>query len=116
MRYSTDEAVRLVRAALTASDDLRRPEYRGNPNPYVGHCYVASEAVRELSREPLSPQTVHHEGTVHWYLVMPTGGIVDPTADQFRSPPPYGQGQGRGFLPTKAGLSKRAQELLRRIA
>jgi hypothetical protein len=111
---STADAVQLVRATLLASNDLRRPPYRGDPNPYTGHCYVASEAVRELADEPLKPCTVRHAGTVHWYLASPTGEIVDPTADQFSSPPPYAAGCGRGFLTARP--SKRAQELLRRIA
>ena len=36
------EVAALIAESLT--DDLRRPPWRGSPNPLAGHCYVASEA------------------------------------------------------------------------
>lgn len=51
-----------VRSGLT--DDLRKPEYRGNPNPMAGHCYVASEALYHLlggKAKGWTPMTIQHE-------------------------------------------------------
>ena len=55
--------------------------------------------------------TLRHEGDVHWYLRHASGLVVDPTAQQFRTKPPYGRGRGRGFL--TRGPSKRARALMR---
>lgn len=84
-----------------------------------GNCYVTCEALYHLlggKLANLTPHTVRHEGAVHWYLVLganhehvpPT--ILDPTASQFRSPPPYHLGRGRGFLTKRP--SKRARVLM----
>lgn len=105
--------VQEIRAHLT--DDLRKPEYQGNPNLMVGHCYVASEAVYHMlggGKSGLKPMNMVHEGNQHWYLLGPKG-VIDVTADQFRTPVPYEKGRGRGFLTAKP--SKRATELIRRI-
>ena len=60
------------------------------------------------------PQNVKHEGDQHWYLRhAKTGQILDPTASQFRTPVPYDQGRGRGFLTKQP--SKRAQEVINRV-
>lgn len=108
----------LVAAATESLDNsLRKPQYRSSPNPLTGHCYVASEALWHLMGGHESgwvPQNVKHEGDQHWYLRhSKTGEILDPTAGQFRTPVPYHQGRGRGFL-TK-DPSKRAAELINRI-
>lgn len=106
-------AVAAVRAAL--SDDLRRPPYRGDPNPMVGHCYVAAEALWHLLKDPAwVPQHLNHGGP-HWYLKhSTTGEILDPTHDQFESCPiPYHRGRGKGFLTLKP--SRRAAVVLSRI-
>ncbi len=106
-------------AATTESLDnsLRRPQYRSSPNPLAGHCYVASEALWHMMGGHESgwvPQNVKHEGDQHWYLRhAKTGQILDPTASQFRTPVPYDQGRGRGFLTKQP--SKRAQEVINRV-
>lgn len=105
---------RKVRAALT--DDLRKPEYRGHECPTAGHCYVASEAMYHLlggKAAGYTPEQVNHEGSSHWYLRGPKGEVIDPTADQFKSPPPYDQGRGRGFLTREP--SKRAKTVIERV-
>lgn len=56
---------------------------------------------------------------MHWYLVLDSGSdgiaphIIDPTASQFREPPPYHRGSGRGFLTKKP--SKRARALMEQM-
>ena len=98
-----------------------------------GNCYVTCEALYHLlggGAAGYTPRTVHHEGSVHWYLVKRTLAgfdydhdgssrqrwcdiILDPTAAQFKTPPPYHLGRGRGFL-TKAP-SKRARALMQQL-
>jgi GNAT superfamily N-acetyltransferase len=108
----------LVAATTESLDDsLRKPQYRGNPNELAGHCYVSCEALFHMMGGHESgwvPQNVKHEGDQHWYLRhSKTGEILDPTASQFRTPVPYHQGRGRGFLTKQP--SKRAQEVINRV-
>lgn len=79
-----------------------------------GNCYVTCEALYHLLGGKIAgytPHTVRHEGDVHWFLVLGESTIIDPTASQFKTPPPYHLARGRGFL-TKTP-SKRARELMR---
>ena len=108
------DIVTRVRGALADSDDLRRSEYRGNPNIYVGHCYVASEAIYHLAKREgltLKPMFVYHELCPHWYL-LDSDKILDPTKEQFSTPVDYSSGKGKGFLTKKP--SKRAATLIKR--
>ena len=112
-----------VIAAL--SDELRRPQYQGDPNPYRGHCYVASEAYYHLRKKyqgriygdapatALKPHTVRVGGDVHWFLRDQDGAVVDLTCGQFWDPVPYHLGRGRGFLTKKP--SKRAAVVIERV-
>lgn len=103
-----------IRANL--SDDLRRAPWRGSTCPVAGHCYVASEAAFHVlggRGGGWKPETVTHEGAVHWYLRHATGQVLDVTAAQFTAPPDYTQGRGRAFLTRRP--SRRARELLHRI-
>lgn len=89
-----------------------------------GNCYVTVEALYHLlggKKAGWIPHTVNHEGAVHWYLVHRTWTkfgkykfnhdfILDPTAKQFNTKPPYYSGRGRGFLTKKP--SERARELM----
>lgn len=77
-----------------------------------GNCYAVSEAVYHITggqAGPWRPQTVRHEGGTHWYLKhLQTGIVLDLSAWQFKTPVPYDQGVGRGFLtkqPSKAGMA-----------
>jgi hypothetical protein len=102
-----------ILSALT--DELRRPEYRGDC-PVRGHCYVASEALFHLSGGKAAGWNVYrirHEGTVHWFLRDPRGDVVDLTAGQFRQPVPYAQATHTGFLTLLP--SKRAQIVIGRV-
>ena len=106
--------VRDVRACLT--DDLRKDKYKGSPNPVAGHCYVFSEAIFHLLREKgmlgWKPMFIKHEDEPHWFLMHESGMILDGTADQFKSPVPYGNAKGKGFLTKQP--SKRAYILIDR--
>lgn len=102
-----------VRSVLT--DDLRKAPYKGNCNPMTGHCYVASEAMYHAlggKDAGWTPHQITHEGSPHWFLRHKSGAIVDPTADQFKTPVPYDKARGKGFLTKKP--SKRAQIVLER--
>lgn len=103
-----------VRKVLT--DDLRKSEYRENPNPMAGHCYVASEALYHLlggKAEGWKPMSIQHEGGPHWFLKHEDGAVIDATADQFRTPVPYDEGRGCGFLTRDP--SARTKIVLRRV-
>lgn len=103
-----------IRSVLT--DDLLKPEYRDNPRPYAGHCYVASEVYYHLAGGKAAgykAMGMEHEGSQHWWLENKDGQVVDLTAEQFKTPVPYHKGKGRGFL-TK-DPSKRAQTIIQRL-
>lgn len=104
-----------VRRALTDAD--RQPRYRGNPNCLAGHCYVASEALYHTlggAKSDYVPHFIRHENSPHWFLRhRTTGTVLDPTAGQFRTPVPYEQGRGKGFLTREP--SKRAQAVMARM-
>lgn len=101
-----------------------------------GNCYVTCEALYHLlggKEAGYTPHTLKHEGDVHWYLVLTTQlmetpaqttfahlfhqtqsrVIVDPTVSQFKTPPDYSKGRGRGFLTKKP--SKRAAALMQKM-
>lgn len=105
-----------VRSVLT--DDLLKPQYRDKVDrkPTSGHCYAASEAIYHMmgGRESgWTPMQVRHEGESHWFLKHQDGTIIDPTADQFDTPIPYGKAVGRGFLTKQP--SSRAQTIIDRV-
>lgn len=87
-----------------------------------GNCYVTAEALYHLLGGKVAgwkPMTVRHEDDVHWYLVNVRIEnamgyfVLDPTASQFRTRPPYHLGRGRGFLTREP--SRRARELMGRM-
>lgn len=111
--YAYDQTVDEVRDFLSQRDDLRKPKYRGNPNPYAGHCYVATEALYYLlggEEEGWHPMFIKHEEEPHWFLQNDDGTIIDPTAEQFETPVPYEKAVGKGFLTNYP--SARAQQVI----
>ncbi len=101
-----------------------------------GNCYVTIEALYHLmggAEAGLVVRIVRHEGDVHWYLVQRvfrdfapyrlrgqtrfrevyTEVVIDPTVLQFKTPPPYEEGRGRGFLTKEP--SRRAREMMDRM-
>jgi hypothetical protein len=103
-----------VRRYLTP--DLLKPEYHDLPFP-TGHCYVATESLWHLlgdMKTMFVPAYVSHEGITHWFLKQSNGsGIIDATADQFRTPVPYHLGKSCGFLTREP--SRRAQQVMSRM-
>lgn len=92
-------------------DDLRRAPWKGSDDELEGHCYVASEALHHLIPD-VSPQFIWHEGVPHWFLRDADGDVLDATASQFKTPVPYTEAKGKGFL-TK-NPSKRAKVVIER--
>jgi hypothetical protein len=95
----------IVDEVVSALDrDLLSPEWaeRVTPgmHPTTGLCSVAAEAVYFLAGGPnaglRSMVAREEDGGTHWWLVhMPTGTVVDPTAEQYTSVgqvPPYDRG------------------------
>ena len=108
----------LIRSTLGACDDLRRRPWQGSPDPFAGHCYVASEALYHLLgglTGPWKPMFLRVGRTPHWFLKNKvTGEILDVTVDQFgKSVLPYRAAIGRGFLTKRP--SRRAQDLINRL-
>ena len=99
------------------TDDLRKPPWKGHPNPIAGHCYVASEALYHLlkgQRGKWRPEQLKHEGVSHWYLRhKKTGTVLDLTVSQFKKIPPYHKGKSRGFLTKRP--SKRAAQVISNV-
>ena len=97
------------------TDDLRSPQYQGNPNQLTGHCYVFSEVLYHLiGKKGLKPMFIRHEGQPHWFLFDEwTGAYIDPTASQFETPVPYLQAKGKGFRTRFP--SRRAQTVLDKL-
>jgi hypothetical protein len=117
----------LARVQAVIRDDpepYRTPPYSGEPNPFAGTGYPASEAVQWLAARLEHPVTLHpariwldgpHGPDAHWYLTTDLkgrGDVVDATAEQFAYPLSYTTGSGGGFA--SARPSKRGRELLLR--
>ena len=102
----------LIRLNLT--DELRKKEFRGNPNKLAGHCYVASEVFYHLTGKKLTAMVMRLDsGGTHWFLKDSHGNIVDITASQFSHPINYSKAKPIGFLTKQP--SKRAKILIKRI-
>ena len=114
MKFDIVDTVLLVEEILQSSvgDRLRLPKYRGDANPFRGHCYVASEALYHLlggKEQGWKPMFLKHEGENHWFL-QKNGLIIDITVSQFKKFPPYDNAIGKGFLTKKP--SKRARTII----
>ncbi|MCA9718079.1 MAG: hypothetical protein KC468_25635, partial [Myxococcales bacterium] len=105
---------RAVRDSLTP--DLRHKGTRASEDDGdTGFCYVASEAIWHMlggAESAYQPHRIVHERRSHWYLMNPSGSVIDVTVGQFRRCPPHESGARRAFLhPTP---SKRAKLVLTR--
>lgn len=114
----------LLSEVIAASDDLRRPPYKGDPNPFAGHCYVVSEAIYHrllamgFQPENVKPMFLRVNGQPHWYVAarLARGGewsYLDGTWEQFGTPPDWTKGKGKGFLTKQP--SKRARTFMQRM-
>lgn len=77
----------------------------------AGDCYPAAEAIYHAAggkKSGLTPVQVEHEGQSHWFVRDDKGRVYDPTSEQFRTPVPYDEGVGRGFLTKKPSRRGRA--------
>jgi 5-methylcytosine-specific restriction endonuclease McrA len=118
---SRDNALltKLIVSQLTP--DLLTAEWaasrREGDHPLKGYCYVASEALYHLAGGASSGLSVYRcslpVGGSHWWLADPNGRILDLTAAQFSSPPPYAQGVRTSFLSRKP--SSRAAKLIAKV-
>lgn len=118
-------AFKLVRAALT--DELRPARYRGHPNRYTGHCFLAAETLWHLLggqesswRMQCIPRKFLGYEDTHWYVRnRKTREILDPTAEQFEGERiPYEMGRFMGTSktgPDRFKPTKRARVMLDRI-
>lgn len=110
---------RMVVSQLTP--DLLSPEWAAlrheGDHPLKGYCYVASEALYYLAGGADSELSVHRcslpGGGTHWWLLDSNGNVVDPTAEQFTTPPPYSKGIRTHFLSPKP--SRRASRLMAKV-
>jgi hypothetical protein len=114
-QQSIDEIVAAVRASLT--DELLDAYWRRYRqtarfvSATTGHCFVAAQAVYWLlggsqagwvgcvmKIDPTKPRDTH------WFVRHRESWlVVDPTADQFPSPPDYALGRGCGFSTRRQG-------------
>ena len=104
------------------SDDLLTKENektKPSGNAYWGKCYIASESMYHYyggKDSVFKPMNMKHEGRSHWFLRRRDDNqIIDPTSTQYKTTPDYSLAVGRGFLPTKEGISSRSNEFLNRV-
>ena len=112
-----DKLKREVQAVLT--DELAQDQYRSGFGRYDGFAYVAAEAYFHLgggSDAGLQPMQLKHRGKSHWWLLDPSGRVVDLTlGPRETSSFPYHRGHRRTFRYTPAGISGRARTIVERI-
>jgi len=100
------------------SSDLVDNNKYPQDNPYRGKCYISSEAVFfKFKNDDVSLKAMNmiHEGESHWFLSSDQHGVIDLTVMQYEVTPDYSLAKGKGFLPTKAGISKRSLIFHKRV-
>lgn len=119
---------RLVARAIQRSLDVSdlKPEWKrkhaaAGCDAMTGHCFTATNAFFHAMGGhdgPYVPLYVKHEGASHWFLLDKRDGfIVDLTASQFRTRPPYEQGKRAGMRANKGGdavPTRAAERVLKR--
>jgi hypothetical protein len=112
-----DKLKREVQAALT--DELAQEGYRSGFGRFDGFAYVAAEAYFHLAGgydTGLQPMQLKHRGKSHWWLLDPSGRVIDLTlGSRETSKFPYHRGHRRTFRFTPAGISRRAQTVVERV-
>jgi hypothetical protein len=112
-----DKLKREVQAVLT--DELAQDQYRSGFGRFNGFAYVAAEACFHLAGgydADLNPVQLRHRGKSHWWLLDPSGRVIDLTiGPRETSSFPYQRGQRRPFRYTPAGISRRAQTVVERV-
>ena len=112
-----DKLKREVQAVLT--EELAQEGYRSGFGRFDGFAYVAAEAYFHLAGgydAGLQPMQLKHRGKSHWWLLDPSGRVIDLTLGP-REPSkfPYHRGHRRTFRYTPAGISRRAQTVVERV-
>jgi len=90
--------IKLIRKNLT--DDLLKPAYRGRPEKYAGHCYVATECFYYIygRYNGWKPKCYKYEnGETHWWLEK-DGEVLDITAQQLTQGFDYSKGRSQFFV------------------
>jgi hypothetical protein len=112
-----DALKREVQAVL--SPELIQTRCRTGHGSFDGYAYVAAEAYFHLAGgydAGLQPMQLKHRGKSHWWLLDPSGRVIDLTlAPRETSKYPYQRGQRRTFRWTPAGISQRAQTIVERV-
>jgi hypothetical protein len=112
-----DELKREIQAVLT--DELRSDKHCLGHGRFDGLAYPAAEASFHLAGSDaagLQPMHFKHRGKSHWWLVDKDGRVIDLTlAPPESSDFPYHRGNRRPFRYTPAGLSRRAQTIVRQV-
>jgi hypothetical protein len=112
-----DKLKREVQAVLT--DELRSDEHGVGHGKFDGFAYVAAEAYFHLAggyEAGLQPRQLEHRGRSHWWLLDPSGRVIDLTlAPRETSNFPYQRGHRRTFRYTPAGISRRPQTVVERV-
>ena len=109
--------IAVLRTVLTP--DLIPEQFKEHPeNPMFGHCYGAAEALYRLlggkEQGYKAQRATDSDGVSHWWVLSPTGCILDPTSTQctdFVKIPPYAEGRGASFRSS----SKRATTIMERV-
>ena len=112
-----DKLKREVQAALTG--ELAQEQYRIGHGRFDGFAYVAAEAYFHLAGgydAGLQPMQLKHRGRSHWWLLDPSGRVIDLTlGPRETSSFPYHRGHRRTFRYTPAGISRRAKTIVERV-
>jgi hypothetical protein len=112
-----DKLKREIQAVLT--DELRSDQHRTGHGKFDGFAYIAAEAYFHLAggyEAGLQPMQLKHRGKSHWWLLDPSGRVIDLTlAPRETSTFPYHRGHRRTFRWTPAGISRRAQTVVERV-
>ena len=97
-------------------------------NPLAGHCYAATEALYWMLGGTASDWKTYvlshlswpeglDEGETHWFMKNSKGEVLDPTAGQFEGQDiAYDKGRYNSMMNYPKGGSKRAREIMRRVA
>jgi hypothetical protein len=112
-----DKLKREIQAVL--ADELAQDQYRSGFGRFDGFAYVAAEAYFHLAGgydAGLQPMQLKYRGKSHWWLLDPSGRVIDLTlGPRQTSSFPYHRGQRRTFRYTPAGISRRAQTIVERV-
>ncbi len=112
-----DKLKKEIQAVLT--DELRSKEHNLGYGRYDGFAYPAAEAYFHLAggyAAGLHPLHLKHRGKSHWWIEDADGRVIDLTlAPRETSNFPYHRGKRRPFRHTPAGISRRADSIVKRL-